>query len=49
MYHGNDCILKLDTIKKISKPANIDTVLMPYAGFSGFYPVMNSIKKLKNC
>ena len=47
VYHGNDCILKLDTIKKISKLANIDIAFMPYAGFSGFPSSYEFDKKTK--
>tara|TARA_Y100000768_G_scaffold226762_1_gene171174 strand:- start:2903 stop:4222 length:1320 start_codon:yes stop_codon:yes gene_type:complete len=48
IYHGNDCILYPNTIKKISKLAKIDIAFMPYAGFSGFpssYEFSYKIKK----
>ena len=47
IYHGNDCILKLSTIKKISKLAKIDIAFMPYAGFSGFPSSYEFDKKTK--
>lgn len=47
IYHGNDCILYPNTIKKISKLAKIDIAFMPYAGFSGFPSSYEFSYKLK--
>ena len=47
IYHGNDCILYPNTIKKISKLAKIDIDFMPYAGFSGFPSSYEFSYKLK--